>query len=200
MSFTPNTSAPCLWYVVQCQPRKERQTAVALQDQLQVDVYVPEIKRRLRGKQQLVPLFPRYLFVQTDLRVVPPSQINATQGVQAVVVFDQQPQPIPAAIIEAIRQRVDRFNEHADVHPQFRPGDAVTITHGPLRGLDAVFEGPMKANERVQVLIDFLGQLRKAEVPIDTLLLVAPAPTTKRPRRTRGKGRTITAKAAHTEA
>lgn len=200
MSSTPITAAPCSWYVVQCQPTKERQAAVALHDQFQVNVYVPQLKRRGRGKQRGTPLFPSYVFVQTDLRVVPPSKINATQGVQGVVVFDQQPQPIPAAMIEAIRQRVDQLNEQGGFpQHQFRPGDPITITRGPLRGLDAIFEGPMKANERIRVLIDFLGQLRKVDVPVDAVEPLASAPVAKRPRRTRGKGRVITPKTARND-
>jgi transcriptional antiterminator RfaH len=202
MGYTPSiVYATCPWYVVYCQPSKEQQTAVALRDRLAVGVYLPEVKQRLHGKLSLRPLFPRYLFVQADLHCVAPSQINATQGVCALVTFSQQPQPISAPLIHAIRQRVDHINEQDGLPDhQFRPGDTVTITRGPLQGLDAVFEGPMKPHERVRVLIDFLGELRKAEVPIDTLQSATAQSGFKQPRRTRGKGRAVLAKATRDEA
>lgn len=202
MGYMPSiVYATCPWYVVYCQPTKEQHTAVALRDRLALGVYLPEVKQRLHGKFQLKPLFPRYLFVQTDLRSVAPSHINATQGVCALVTFSQQPQPISASLIHALRQRVDGINEQGGLpEHQFRPGDAVTITRGPLQGLDAVFAGPMKPNQRVQVLIDFLGELRKADVPIDTLQPATAQPALKQPRRTRGKGRIVLSKATWDEA
>lgn len=201
MGYTPSVVyATCPWYAVYCQPSKEQYTAVALRDQLEVGVYLPEVKQRVHGKLSLKPLFPRYLFVQTDFHRVAPSQINATQGVCALVTFSQQPQPISAPMIHAMRQRVDSINEQGGLlYPPFRPGDVVTITRGPLQGLDAVFAGPMKPNERVQVLLEFLGELRKAEVPIDALEPVTAQPALKQPRRTRGKGRIVLSKAAREE-
>jgi hypothetical protein len=57
--------------------------------------------------------------------------------------------------------------------------------------LEAVFLGPMRASERVRVLIEFLGQLREAELDVSALEKSQPDARGKRQRRTRGRGRPI---------
>lgn len=68
------------------------------------------------------------------------------------------------------------------------------ITAGPLQGLEGVFDGPMTAAERVQVLLRFLGSERRVSVDVDA---VEPNRNPiqdvieKRPRRSRGVGRPL---------
>lgn len=180
------------WYVIHCEPLKERWAASVLRERLGLTAYLPEIRRRFRGQVRYAPLFPRYLFVQLDLQQVALSKINTTPGVVRLVSFDDMPVPIPASVIDALRERVDSLNSAGGL-PQhnFHPGDTVRFTSGSLRGLEAVFVGPMRPSERVRVLIEFLGSLREAEVAVDLLEPAAPAAVAKRERRTRGKGRKI---------
>ena len=44
-------------------------------------------------------------------------------------------------------------------------GCPVTITSGPLRGLDAVIERPLTARQRVLVLLDLLHRPTRVELP-----------------------------------
>jgi transcriptional antiterminator RfaH len=180
------------WYAVHCQPLKEWQAAVALESYLQLVVYLPEIRRRFRGQVQRSAFFPGYLFVRANLQIVKCSSINTTPGVVRLVSFGETPQPVPDAAIEAIHEVVDNFNR-VSILPahNFRPGEVVQLRGGPLQGLKATFAGPMKPSERVQVLIDFLGSCRKAEVDVHLLERVGPEPTAIRERRTRGHGRKI---------
>jgi transcriptional antiterminator RfaH len=180
------------WYVVHCKPIKESYAAAMLQDWLGLYVYLPEVRRRFRGQIRQAPLFPRYLFVRANLQAIGVSSINATPGVLRLVTFGELPQPVPASVIETLRQRVDDFNARGGLaEHHFRTGAAVRLKDGPLRGLDAVFVGSVKPSERVRVLINFLGQLREAEVDVDTLEEVASDRAPKRERRTRGGGRRI---------
>jgi hypothetical protein len=73
----------------------------------------------------------------------------------------------------------------------FRPGERVLITDGPLQGLEAVFQGPMRPSERVRVLIEFLGRLAEVEVPLESVERVPIGTRGHPPRRTRGQGRVI---------
>jgi transcriptional antiterminator RfaH len=180
------------WYVVHCQPFKERQVAAALEDQLGLAVFLPEVRRRYRREVQPAPLFPRYLFVRANLQAIPLSRINTTPGVLRLVAFASVPQPVPASVVRAIRERVDDLNAQGGLlEHHFHPGETVRLAAGPLRGLEAIFKGPMHPSERVRVLIEFLGQLREAEVDVDLLERTSPSPAPKRERRTRGKGRGI---------
>jgi transcriptional antiterminator RfaH len=181
------------WYAVHCQPFKER-LAASLLAELGLTVYLPEIKQHLHGQIRYKPFFLRYLFVRADLRTVPGNRINAMAGVLRLVSFGATPQPISSSVIEVLRQRVDHCNAQGGLLNQsFRPGDMVRLNNGPLRGLEAIFVGPMRASERVHVLIEFLGGPRAVEVRANALerVATAPMPITKPPRRTRGKGRVI---------
>lgn len=189
------------WYAIHCKPYKEWLAATALSEQLGLSVYLPEIKRRLRGRIQYTPFFPRYLFVRADLGAVGVHRINTASGVLRLVSLGEAPQPVSPEVIEALRQRVDLFNARGGLlYHSFRPGDTVRLKGGPLGGLEAVFVGPMRPSERVRVLIEFLGCRREAEVQADRIELVATgedrreetAPA-KRARRTRGQGRRIKA-------
>jgi transcriptional antiterminator RfaH len=180
------------WYVVHCKYFNEAHAAMALTDLLGIETYLPEVRRRFRGKLQQAPFFPGYLFAHMDLGEVALSRINATPGVLRLVSIDDQPQPMPAAAVELIRERVNSLNAHGGIIPHnFQPGDIVRLKRGPLEGLEAVFVGPMKPVERVRVLIDFLGRQSEAEVDVDLLERTMPVPHTLKARGTRGRGRTI---------
>jgi transcriptional antiterminator RfaH len=205
---SPNLQHPATqyWYVVHCQPFGESRAAAALEGYLGLPVYLPEVWQRIRGQLRRVAFFPRYLFVRANLYAVTTSRINATPGVLRLIAFGDIPQPVPAETIEAIRERVDHLNNRAG-QPEylFRPGDAARLKGGPLHGLEAVFVRSMKSSTRARVLIDFLGQLSKADVEMGELEPVGvgaelethglqPVGTKAarvRERRTRGKGRAI---------
>jgi transcriptional antiterminator RfaH len=183
------------WYAVHCKPFKEWLAATRLVEQLGLTVYVPQIKTSFRGQIQLVPFFPRYLFIQANLQEVSISHINSMLGVSRLVMFGDVPQPIPAIVIESLRQRMAQFNAQGGLpNHGFRPGDGVRLKAGPLQGLEAVFIGPMKPSERVQILVDFLGHHRPAEVHVSTLERTTAVPAPIQERRTRGKGRQIKVK------
>jgi len=180
------------WYVAHCKRLKGRQTAAALLEQLKLMVYLPEVRRRLAGHVRPAPFFPGYVFVRANLSEVALSRINAIPGILRLVAFGEAPQPLPAKVVEEIRWRVDDLNAHGGLMPpSFQIGDTLRLTGGPFQGLDAVFLGPLKPSERVQVLIEFLGSLRKLELPVDQVERARDQPAPRRERRTRGRGRPI---------
>lgn len=180
------------WYVVYCRPFKEWQAAAVLEARLGLQVYIPEVKRRFRGKIQWTPFFPRYLFVAVNLQEGQLSRINSLPNVLRLLTFAELPQPVPPAVVDGIRQQVDRLNAMGGLPEHgFYPGQTVWIKQGPLRGMEAAFLGPMKPSERVQVLLEFLGQLREVEVDVAALDRRDPGPNIQRERRTRGGGRRI---------
>lgn len=183
------------WYTVHTKPNAEYQVAATFHYR-QIETYLPEVEvPKVQQGRERKPFFPCYLFVKTDFEVVGFSQLQWTPGLRRIVVFDDQPVPLADEIINLIRHRVEAVNTGGSQPGHiFQPGDTVQITNGPLEGLLAIFEGPTTPNDRVQVLLTFLGQVSRARVPI-TCLEKAP-PSTKselvsRPRRTRGQGRQI---------
>src|SRR5262245_26709107 len=180
------------WYTVYCKPRMEWRAASALEEHLQLTVYLPEIRRRVDGQTRCTPLFPRYLFVEANLETIGVSRINTTPGVLRLLSFGEAPQAVPATVINAIRARLDTMNvQEGPPEHGFHTGDAVRFKGGPLRELEAIFVGPMKPSERVRVLIHLLGGFREAEVGADILESISSGLAHKWARRTRGRGRKI---------
>ncbi len=198
------------WYALHTQPYREAQVADLLTSR-GVAIFLPMIPahhRRLGVVQR--PLFPSYLFAQFDLETSGLATVQWTPGLNYVVALGDRPVPIPDEIIAALQERVRAICAQGGIPMhRFRPGDRVVITAGPLRGLEAVFQGPMRPSERVRLLVEFLGQLATVEVPVADVTTptgasraqsaVGEAPLDGRPprvRRTRGKGRRI--RSAHT--
>lgn len=180
------------WYAVQCQRLKEWQAAAALEKRLELAVFLPEIHYRIAGRVRRALFFPGYLFVQANLREVALSHINNMPGILHIVSFGELPQPIPAGVVDEIRQRVNELNAYGGQMPHgFRLGDRLRIKDGPFQGLEAAFLGPMKPSERVRILLEFLGGPRETEVMVNILERVSSSTAVDWKRRTRGKGRKI---------
>jgi len=100
---------------------------------------------------------------------------------------------IPDEAVALVRQRLEKITAQGGLPSHgFQLGDELRFASGPLQGLHAVFEGPLTPSERVRVLIQFLGQANRAEVPVSDL---EPARETDskrwQGRRSRGRGRPI---------
>jgi transcriptional antiterminator RfaH len=188
------------WYVIQCQPFGERIAAAVLERHLGLLIYLPELRRLKHGQVQQILLFPRYLFAHINLYRVTVSQINTVPGVLRLVVFGDFPAQVPHEVIESLRERVDVLNINGGL-PQysFKPGDLVHIKDGPLQGLDAVFVESMRSNERVQVLLSFLGHLSRVELDVEVLEPTDSPQRLSHKRGTRGKGRKINRPGASTQ-
>jgi transcriptional antiterminator RfaH len=188
------------WYVVHCKPLKEEYAATVMRDNLGLETYLPQVTESLTGKKRPVAFFPGYMFVEANLQEVNLSSINSTPGVLKLLQPGGEPRPIPAAVVAAIRERVEILNaEGGFSRYKFHPGDPVSLRSGPLRGLQAVFIGPMPAKARVKVLLEFLGRPNEVQVDIDVLEPAKPdaerepdpEPQPRGERRTRGRGRRI---------
>lgn len=184
------------WYLVHCQPGRETHAASSLRRLLNLSVFLPENQIRLRGEIRGIPFFPGYLFALADLQKVPLSAINTCPGVLRLVGFGGHPQPVPASVVEAIAQQLDRLHEGGEppYHP-FCPGDAVRMKSGLLQELHMVFVGSAGPGHRVHILLEFMGRLTKTRVDVDALER-SPASLSLeycKPhiRYTRGKGRKI---------
>ncbi len=190
--MSPNNDE-MLWYVVHTKPQKELLAASMLAERLRLSVYLPEVLQTYRQRVQPRPFFPRYVFVQADLNLVEPTAINAIPGVICLVAFGDKPQALPPDMVNAIHERIDAINAAGGLpRHDFHPGDRVRLTAGPLQGLEAVFEGPMRPSQRVMIFLEFLGRMQKTEVPIEYIERISAGQAAhERKRTTRGRGRKI---------
>lgn len=156
------------WYAVRTKPRRELFAAAQL-ERAGLEVYVPQLRvNRRHGKVAVhEPFFPGYLFAQLDPARSEIHLANYTPGVVQVVGYGGEPWPVPESLVTSIRERLTRGN--AQQVNGYRRGDRVIVTHGPLAGIEAIFECNLTATGRVRVLIQMLQRLCPAEVRIGQL-------------------------------
>jgi transcription antitermination factor NusG len=118
------------------------------------------IRRRDRPDQ--IVYFPSYLFVRLDFQVVPKSSIAWMPGVRRIVSSGDQPAVVPDEIVALVRRRLKDTREVG--YRNLKQGDRVRITSGPLRDLEAVFDQPLSAKERVRILLDVMGRMTPVEI------------------------------------
>ena len=146
------------WYAVHTHPRKEQVALENLQRQ-GFDTYLPvlQVQKVRRGKAQMVQeaMFPRYLFVRLDSSAQGRSwsPIRSTLGVWTLVQFGGNPAKVAHELIDWLRQREHNF----DPLHLFNPGDTVSITEGPFKGLEALYQG-VDGEHRALILLEILSK------------------------------------------
>ena len=135
MDFQPN------WYAVVVRSRQEK-AAAAMLEALGVEKFLPLTAelRQWSDRKQLVesPLFPGYLFVNTDRSPGAMLRIRKVPGVVDFVGNQRGPLTIPACEIEGIRTVLTQGVPCAP-HPYLAEGDRVRVVRGPLAGVEGRF-------------------------------------------------------------
>lgn len=162
--------AKSAWYAVQVKRFCERRVARYL-SMKSVRVFLPLIEcvrrhQETRRLTRLEPLFPGYLLVRlsdADVHAGGWHAVRWTPGVRRILGTDDVPSPMPDQTVQAIELRV---KDLGFVRPgsRFVEGNRVRMRRGVFAGLEAIFDGPMSRAGRVRVLLDLLGQARRAEV------------------------------------
>jgi len=165
------------WLLLQTKPREELRALEQLQNQ-NCQAYCPQIpiEKITRGKRttNLEPLFPGYIFVPnpdtTQDHALTYTSIRSTRGVSKIVRFGTDYTLLPNQLIESIEQRIKSMAQSKSGSYTTAPqaGDKVTITSGPFKGLEAIYDQP-NGEMRSMVLISLLHQ--QAAVTIDNTQL-----------------------------
>lgn len=172
------------WYALYTKPKKEHQVNTYLQGQ-GVATYLPTMRRKVRRRDrpdQMV-YFPCYLFARLDFDQMPHSSVAWMPGVHRIIGAGEQPLIVADEVVDLIRRRL--AEKETEGYSEFQVGDRVRIVSGPLRDLDAVFDRPASAAERVRVLLDAMGRTMPVEVDVSEIVKVAPTAKTNAKRKTR---------------
>lgn len=158
------------WYALRSKPRKED---VLWRQVLShgFEVYYPRLKVQPVNprSRKIKPYFPGYLFVNADLEGVGLSVFQWMPHSVGLVSFGGEPAVVPDHLIQAIHRRVDEINiAGGELFDGLKPGDPVWIKEGPFQGYEALFDSRLPGNERVKVLIEFLGSHRKVALTLVT--------------------------------
>lgn len=163
------------WYAVVCKPRCEARAELNLINQ-GYEVFLPRLATQIRrdGKwvDSVEPLFPRYLFLATGNERQGLAPVRSTLGVSDLVRIGGQPATIPEEVIESLRERQDPATGACAKRSLFQPGAHVQFRAGPFAGLDGVFNVDA-GEDRVFVLLEFLGKINKVKVNRDWLVPAA---------------------------
>lgn len=151
------------WHALYTQPGKEHQVSALLQ-QRGVQTYLPTVRRKVRRKDRpdRVVYFPCYLFARLDFERTPRSSIAWMHGVRRIVSNGERPAIVADEVVHLIRHRLAGMEEQG-FYDLFQ-GDRVRITSGPLRDLDAIFDRPLSAADRVRVLLHVMDRMIPLEI------------------------------------
>lgn len=157
------------WYAIQCKGGESFRATENLANQgFEVFHPVLEVQKKRRGKLTWVtePLFPYYLFIRLDRLVSNWRPIRSTRGVLKLVSFGETPIAVDDALLETLRETGNERDQDANFY--FQAGEAVQITDGPFKELQAVFESH-RGEERAIVLLNLLHRPQRLEMPVAKL-------------------------------
>lgn len=166
------------WYCVRTQTKREYLASKALGQLEGVETFCPRLRYKKvtrRGKVWWIEaMFPGYTFARFSRQEMERAVVH-TQGVLSLLKFGQEAPAIPDRMItdlhHHIQNQLSEDGELLTLNPVINQGDEVEIAHGALQGLTGEVVEILPANERVKVLIDFLGQPQLVDADIFTLLL-----------------------------
>ncbi|CAN5898587.1 transcription/translation regulatory transformer protein RfaH [soil metagenome] len=159
------------WYCVHTKSKSEHLAAAALR-LLGVESYCPRLRfQRVtpRGKVWFTEaLFPSYIFARF---LYPESQraVKYANHVIRILSFGDDPIPIPPDVIDALKREM-LGQEVREVEHGVKVGDVVEVAEGPMRGLKGIVESIASGEDRVKVLLEFLG--RQSLVNVSKVSLV----------------------------
>lgn len=140
------------WYVVKTKPKRE-QMVMACLNQAGYTLFIPSI----RSVKVMKPLFPSYVFIQTDLdNPFHHRMVRFTRGVTRVLGDPEGPCPVHDCIIETLMERT-KNGSLIEQELLFREGDEVTIKRGILKDLQGIVQKNISESGRVKVLFKWLN-------------------------------------------
>jgi transcriptional antiterminator RfaH len=160
------------WYAVYTQPHAETKAFHHLLRQ-GYSAYLPRYRtqvRHARRKQTVLrPLFPRYLFAGIDQSSMRWRPILSTFGVTDLVRNGNEPAPVPAEVIAAIREReqaghFDRLNACRSL----QLGELVRVTAGAFEDVVGRLV-ELRDPDRVVVLLELLGRAVRAQLHAEAI-------------------------------
>jgi len=138
----------------------------------EIETYCPRIRFQRatsRGKVWFVEaLFPSYFFAKFDL-ATSMRLVKHANHVIGIVGFGGAPVPVQARVIDELRAEM-QGSEVREIQRCVKVGDSVEVAEGPMRGLKGIVESLASGEERVRILLEFLGRTSVVEVPAAKLL------------------------------
>ena len=183
------------WYVVRTKPRCDALAASAMGRE-GLEMFFPRVGIVAGDRRHNhAPLFPGYLFLRCDVKGYDLPLVSRLPGVLGLLGFGEELPSVPDEVITELRSRVETLESSGGLWDRFKPGELVRVAQGKLEGLAKVVEEPKSPEDRVRILLEFMGRQVCAVVPWHSLSRVrddgARGSLPRLSRRTRGRGRWI---------
>ena len=153
------------WYVLHTKSRFENVVFEKLSKK-SLESFFPRIrvrsKRKDRIKMIMVPLFPGYIFVRSDLNPYEHLEIVKVTGAVRLIGNQTGPVSVNEDAINSLKIMING-NNAISTGTQFEKGDRVMVMSGPFAGVIGIFS-QYRGQGRLIVNIDILGQYAAVEV------------------------------------
>lgn len=160
------------WFCLRTQTKREHIAAAILNKIEDVEVFCPrisQVKKTRTGKKRFVDaLFPGYIFAYFNY-LHQNRQVMHTQGVTGIVSQGER-KAVPESVILSLRESFpEAITEAPD--PSIEPGADIEVVSGTLQGLKGTVLAQLPAQNRIQILLDFLGREITIAMSAEDILL-----------------------------
>jgi transcriptional antiterminator RfaH len=159
------------WYALYAKPHKEYLVQEVLSTN-GIETYLPQIPVvvRRRDRRSMKPFLPQYLFAHFDPDEQRFADISWTPGLRRIVSAGGRPVVVPDEVVMYLRRRLENMQETDVLDAPFKKGEVIRITHGPLEGLEAIFDQQITPKGRVLVFLNVMSRLVKTELDLEDLI------------------------------
>lgn len=160
------------WYCLRTQTKREHIAAAILDRLDEVEVFCPrisQIKKTRTGKKRFVEaMFPGYIFAKFCFKTHS-RQVVYSQGITKMVELGDR-RVIPEQIVNDLKNSLpEGIIEAPDLSVE--PGAEIEFITGSLKGLNGKVLAQLTAQNRIKILLEFLGREITVEVDPDDILL-----------------------------
>lgn len=159
------------WFALYTKPHKEYLVQEILQSR-GVETYLPEIAvvERRRDRRSMKPFLPHYLFARFNPHGNRFAKARWTPGLRRIVSAGGRPVAVPNEVVTYLRHRLEDAQEVDVPDCPFKKGDVVRVAHGPLEGLEAIFDEQISPEGRVWVLLKVMSRLVRTQIDLEDLI------------------------------
>ena len=155
-----------IWVLIYTKAKQEIKAKENLQKQ-GFKTFLPLISKTNKSSEfkSLVPVFPRYIFVQINFGLDNWTSIKSSYGVSYIVMFGEKFTSIPNNLIKLIQDKLNVEGIYTEdiSRVNFQKGDSLTIKKGRFAGIDAIFLSN-KSKDRVRLLLKLLNTTVVSEI------------------------------------
>ena len=153
------------WLIAQIKPNSYN-IAIQNLERQGFETFLPKMQITLRQKKNFivknVNVFPGYMFVCFDPRIITWTKINSTYGVSKIIAFNHKPAKISCDLILELKARYE-INNHLSQNKKLEKGDTIKFYAGPFADLIAKVES-VEENNRIWVLLEAMGGYQRLKL------------------------------------